>query len=62
MTEDSFHQDALTAGEDKHPLPFFLLFRATPKACGGSQARGRIGATAAGLCHGHNNTGSEPHL
>ena len=26
----------------------FLLFRATPMAYGGSQARGRIGATAAG--------------
>ena len=29
-------------------------------AYGGSQARGQIGATAAGLCH--SNTGSEPHL
>ena len=25
---------------------FFLLFRAAPAACGGSQARGRIGAIA----------------
>ena len=31
----------------------FLLFRATPVAYGGSQARGRIGATAAGLHHSH---------
>ena len=31
-------------------------------AHGSSQARGRIGATAAGLCHSHNNEGSEPHL
>ena len=30
---------------------FFLLFRATPAAHGSSQARGQIGATAAGLCH-----------
>ena len=28
---------------------FFLLFRATPTAYGGSQARGQIGAAAAGL-------------
>ena len=43
---------------------YFLLFRATLEAHGSSQARGRIGATAAGLCHSHshNNTGSEPHL
>ena len=29
----------------------FLLFRATPKIYGGSQAGGRIGAVAVGLCH-----------
>ena len=33
-------------------LPY-LLFRAASAACGGSQARGRIGATAAGLCHSY---------
>ena len=33
----------------------FLLFRAAPEAHGGSQARGQIGATAAGLCHSHSN-------
>ena len=31
-------------------------------ACGGSQARGQIGATAAGLHHSHSNVGSEPRL
>ena len=31
---------------------FFLLFRATCAACGSSQARGQIGATAAGLHQG----------
>ena len=41
---------------------FFLLFRAAPMAYGGSQARGRIGATAAGLHHSHGNTWSELHL
>ena len=41
---------------------FFLVFRAAPEAYGygGSQARGRNGATAAGLCH--SNTRSEPRL
>ena len=31
-------------------------------ADGSSQDRGLIGAVAAGLCHSHSNTGSEPHL
>ena len=35
------------------------LFRAIPAAYRGSQARGRMGAVAAGLRHGHSNTGSE---
>ena len=34
---------------------FFLLFRAAPAAHGGSQARGRFGATAAGLHRSHSN-------
>ena len=38
----------------------FCLFRATLAAFGSSQARGQIGAVAAGLCH--SNTGSEPCL
>ena len=37
----------------------FMLFRATPTAYGGSQARGRIRATAASLCHSQSNAGSE---
>ena len=40
----------------------FLLFRAAPKAYGGSQARGPIGAAATGLHHSHSNKGSEPRL
>ena len=39
-----------------------LLFRAAPEAYGGSQARGLIGAMAAGLHHSHSNARSEPHL
>ena len=38
---------------------FFLLFRAVPAAYGGSQARGLIGVTAAGLHHSHSNSGYE---
>ena len=44
-------------------LFFFCLlsaFRATPAACGGSQERGPIRATATGLCH--SNAGSKPRL
>ena len=40
----------------------FCLFKATPRAYGGSQARGLIGSTAAGLYHSHNNARSSPHL
>ena len=40
----------------------YLLFRTTSVAYGSSQARAQIGATAACLCHGHSNTGSEPGL
>ena len=43
------------------PVYFFFLFRATPAAYG-SQARGRIGAAAVGLCHSYSNTGSKLHL
>ena len=35
---------------------------AAPVAHGISQARGQIGAAAAGLCHRHSNAGSEPCL
>ena len=38
---------------------YLLLFRGTPTAYRGFQARGGIGATAAGLRHRHSNTGSE---
>ena len=38
---------------------FVLLFRATPVACGVSQARGRMEVAAAGLHYSHSNTRSE---
>ena len=39
----------------------FCLFRATPVAYGGSQARGCIGAVAADLLHSHSNARSLTH-
>ena len=41
---------------------FFAISWAAPMAHGGSQARGLIGAEAAGIHQGHSNTGSEPRL
>ena len=41
---------------------FFFAVRAAPKAYGGSQARGPVGAAAASLHHSHSNTGSKPPL
>ena len=40
----------------------FAFSRAAPMAYGGSQARGLIGAVAAGLRQSHSNAGSEPRL
>ena len=41
---------------------FVFFFRIALMAYGGSQARGHIGAVAAGLCHSHSNAGSKLHL
>jgi len=43
-------------------LHIFAISWAAPVAYGGSQARGLIGAVAAGLHQSHNNAGSEPRL
>ena len=48
--------------EEDLKLLLSLLLVATPTAYGSSQARGRIGAAAAGLHHSHSNVGSEPQL
>ena len=40
----------------------FAFSRAAPAACGGSQARGQIGAVAAGLCQSHSNVRTELRL
>ena len=41
---------------------YLYLFRAKPAVYGGSQARGRIRATAASLWHSHSNARSKPCL
>ena len=43
-------------------LSFVVFFRAIPTAYGGSQVRGLIGATAAGLYHSHSYVGSHEYL
>ena len=43
-------------------LLLFLFFSAPSAACGSSQPRGRIGATASSLHHSHSNLGSKPGL
>ena len=52
------------ARKHKHTNGFFFfgLFKVAPEAYGGSQAKGQIRASTAGLCHSHSNTRSEPHL
>jgi len=53
-----------SSGKDHTPIIlflFFLLLGATGTAHGSSQARGQIGATAAGLHHSHSNAGSWTH-
>ena len=43
-------------------LFYLFIFRAALKAYGGSQARGRTGATGASLHHSHSNEGSKLRL
>ena len=45
-----------------HTFFAFCLLRATLTAYGGFQARGLIGAVAAGLHHSHSNAGSKLRL
>ena len=46
-------------GAPIHFSCIFLLFRTTPVAYGGSQARGQIRTIVTGLCHSHSNARSE---
>ena len=51
----------LSSGAGLFCCCLFWLFRAAPEAYGGSQARSRIRATAAGLHHSHSHVGSLTH-
>ena len=65
FTAFGFHFIFKTSFGYYHFFFFFCLlsfFRAAPEAYGGSRARGRIGAVAAGLCQSYSNTGSELRL
>ena len=57
INTDGWVVDQLMARPTIHPYDN-LLFRAVPAAYGDSQARGGIGATAAGLRHSHSNAKS----
>ena len=61
-----FILNSYSSGSSPYMHLSFFLFRATPVAYGGSQARGQIRTTAAGLyyshSHSHSRTGSEPCL
>ena len=61
IVESAKHLDSV---DSFFVLFLFLLFKATPVAYGGSQARGLIGATAASHSHSHShsNTGSKLRL
>ena len=50
----------LEQGTGAQPVLLFFFFLAAPVAYGSFQARGQIGAAAAGL--GHSHAGSEPNL
>ena len=59
-----FYRNCLPDGRlrDCGDYSFFFIFRATPAAHGRSQARGPIGAAAAGLRPSHSDMRVEPHL
>ena len=66
-----FYHDGDTRQKDSwgrhvsEPSFFFFSFPlqpVTPVACGSSQAKGQVGAAAAGLYHGLSNTRSELYL
>ena len=54
-TNKSPEQDSFTGELYQTIFFFFLPVRAEPMVYGGSQARGQIGAIAAGLHHSHSN-------
>ena len=56
------HASGAAQKRQKDGKKIIYLFRATPAAYGGAQARGRIRAVATGLRQSYSNTGSELHL
>ena len=60
MTLTSIYESILLFKLKKIFFSVFAFSRAAPVARGGSQARGLIGAVAAGLHQSHSNSGSEP--
>ena len=62
MVSSDSHPERGQWWSDQHLFGGGAIFKATPTAYGGSQARGRIKATAAGLHHSHSNSGSIPCL
>ena len=56
------HFNTVIAKFWKNSIFVFFNFRDAPAAHGGSQARGQIGAVAAGLHHSHSNARSDLHL
>ena len=63
LNETHRGEDPETRKEDK-PLSsvYFFFLKDACVAHGSPQARGRVGAAAAGLYHSHRNSGSEPPL
>ena len=58
-TKDKKTKKTKKQNKTRIPISVFLfLFKATPVAYGRSQARGQIGAVAAGLYQSHSNSGS----
>ena len=58
--EDAISLDEGIGGRaGERTIFFFFFLRAAPMSYGGSQARGRIGATAASLGHSHSNARSK---
>ena len=66
MQDNSFYREETGKGSGNSTVFYiylsFVFSRAVPSAYGGSQARGLIGAAAAGLRQGHSNAGSEQSL
>ena len=59
LTNKSSAISARPKNDKENDILFYCLFRSTPVAYGTFQARGRIGATFAGLRYSRSNAGAE---